>query len=213
MLRVTVTTVVLLCFGAANLASAEMYNFYGITNNRSADTAIGAAQLSVEVTSAGSGLVDFMFRNIGGSASSITDIYFDDYVLLQYHSLTNGSGVRFARYASPSELPGANNLNPDFNTTSGLAFDSDSPVQPNGVNPGEWLRIRFSLRNNQTFADVLSDLTLGALRVGLHVQGFAGGGSESFVNTPTPVPVPLPGAAALGVLGLGLSARLRRILG
>jgi MYXO-CTERM domain-containing protein len=46
------------------------------------------------------------------------------------------------------------------------------------------------------------------LRVGIHVQGFADGGSEAFINDP-PV-VPLPGAALLGVLGLGTAGGLCR---
>ena len=33
-----------------------------------------------------------------------------------------------------------------------------------------------------TFADVANDLSSGALRIGIHVQGFDGGGSESYIN-------------------------------
>jgi len=42
-----------------------------------------------------------------------------------------------------------------------------------------------------------SPKTVGSLRIGIHVQGFDGEGSESFVNTP------VPGAVLLGLLGLG----------
>ena len=48
--------------------------------------------------------------------------------------------------------------------------------------------ITFDLQNGGTLQDVLDDLADGRLRIGLHAQGFAGGGSESFVNTPLPEP-------------------------
>ena len=41
----------------------------------------------------------------------------------------------------------------------------------------------FSLEDGQTY-DVLDDLDSGDLRVGLHVQAFCRGGSESFVTGP-----------------------------
>ena len=59
-----------------------------------------------------------------------------------------------------------------------------------------------------TYADVLSELASGALRIGIHVQGFASTGSESLINTPE------PGTALLLALGLGgLAAGRRRVLG
>ena len=182
-------------------AKAATLSFFCITNNNAGDCAIGASQLTVNVSDAGGGQMLFHFKNMaGGSASSITDVYFDDGSLLALASVTNGPGVSFSQYASPPNLPGANLISPAFETTAGFLADSNPPVQPNGVNPGEWLKIYFSLQSGGTFNDVINELGDGRLRIGIHVQGFSSGGSESFVNVPATVPVP----AAVWLFGSGL---------
>jgi hypothetical protein len=76
-----------------------------------------------------------------------------------------------------------------------------SPAQPLGVNAGESLGIIFNFMPGETIPDVVDEQTSGELRVGIHVQGFAFGGSESFVNVPVPEPTGLAlFAAAAGVL-------------
>jgi hypothetical protein len=167
----------------------------------------------VEVTDLGGGQVLFDFMNVGPNASSITDVYFDDGTLLGIAGLIDADdgiggdpGVDFSPGASPPDLPGANNVSPAFQTTAGFSADSDPPAQPNGVNSGQMLGIVFDLQGGGTFADILAELTNGDLRIGLHVQGFTGGGSESFVNNP----IPEPTTALLFGLGLaGLAARRR----
>ncbi|MCK0506837.1 PEP-CTERM sorting domain-containing protein [Aromatoleum anaerobium] len=165
-------------------AAAIPLSFTSITNNNAGDADIGEAQLTVDVTDAGSNQVSFLFANVGLDASSITDIYFDDGTLLGIASIINGLGVSFSQGASPGDLPGGNGITPAFETTAGFLADSDPPAQPNGVNPGEQVTIIFDLQGGGTFADVLSELGTGELRIGIHVQGFASGGSESFINTP-----------------------------
>lgn len=164
------------------------------------------------VTAVGSTQVSFQFQNSGPAASSITDIYFDDGSLLGIASITNGTGTSFSQGASPGDLPGGNNISPAFQTTAGFLADSDPPTQPNGVNPGEFVTIVFDLQSGKTFADVLSDLSSGALRIGIHVQGFTGGGSESFVNTPTPPPPPIPEPGTVLLLGTGLAGAATRLI-
>jgi hypothetical protein len=194
--------------GFASTAQADTFNFSCITNNDAQDCQVGLLQLSVEVLAAPAGQVQFIFRNAGPAASSITDIYFDDGTLLGLASITNGSGVDFSQDASPGNLPGGTSISPAFEATTGFTADSNAPTQPSGVNPGEVVSIFFTLQAGGTLADVISELYSGELRIGVHVQGFLPDGSESFVNTvPT---VPLPAAVWLLLGGLGGFGALRR---
>jgi hypothetical protein len=111
--------------------------------------------------------------------------------------------VDFSAGASPGNLPGGNNVSPVFSASTGLTADSNPPAQPNGVNPGEFLEIVFAANAN----DVLDAINGSTLRIGIHVQGFSGGGSESFINRPNPVPEPttmlLLGLGLIGLAGVG----------
>ena len=183
-----------------------------------ADGAIGEAQLFVELTDLVGSQVEFTFTNTGPEASSITDVYFDDGTLLGIASITNTVGlVEFSQFATPPDLPGGNNVVPAFETTAGFSADSDPPAQPLGVNPGEFLGITFDLQTGGDFDDILDELESGDLRIGIHVQGFASGGSESFINNgmfdpppEPPCPIPAPSALILGGIGAGLVNWLRK---
>ena len=193
-------------------ASAVTVGFTKITNNGNTNV---ASQLSVDVTAGASGTVNFkFFNNVNvGTASSITDIYFDDGTLLAIASITDsGGGVAFAAPASPGNLPGGNNASPAFVTTAGFSADSDAPVSANGVNAAtEWVKINFTLQGGQTFADTIAALTNGNLRIGLHVQAIgATNGSDSFVNKPVPEPTTLL-LSAIGLAGVvGYTLRRQR---
>jgi len=211
-------------------SSTYSYSFVGVTNTSLDNTASGEASLSVEVIDLGfsseeqTNQVAFKFTN--ASSSSLTDVYFDDGTLLGIAKITDsGSTVAFTQFADPKNLPGATNLNPDFQTTVGFSLDSNAQggVPANGVSAGEWLTVTFNLQSGQAYANVLNALTLpnnggtGDLRIGLHVQSFSSGSSESFVNTPDGVASPVPEAqtTAMMLAGLGLvgfmTARRRKV--
>jgi hypothetical protein len=196
----------------AQVEAAPTYSFVNITNNNAGDAAIGEAQLFVEIFDLGT-QVNFTFTNIGPEASSITDVYFDNGSLLGIASIDDSDpGVDFEQDASPPDLPGGETVVPPFDVTAGFSADSEPPAQPNGVNPSEYLGIVFDLVGGGTFADVVDELATGELRIGIHVQGYASGGSESFINHcgNGVVVIPAPGALVLCSFGAGCIGWLRR---
>ncbi|MBI1313469.1 PEP-CTERM sorting domain-containing protein [bacterium] len=217
---ITFAALAALVFSATSAEAGWTYGFAGVTNNSPVNTAIGENQLAVEVVRLRrSSQVQLLFTNSGPDASSITDVYLDDESSLfsSIRSIQNYSGVSFSQGATPGNLPGGNNLEDPFVTTLGLNADSDPPVEKNGVNPGEKLGITLNLASGVSFSDVIAAINSAALRVGIHVQGFANGGSESFVNVnPTnpdgPPIVPEPTGLALAGIALGglLVKRRRR---
>lgn len=203
-----------LAFFVTSNAAAIPLGFSCITNNSAVDCGIGEVQLSVDVTDLGSGQVLFEFFNAGPANSSIADVYFDDGTLLGIAGLIDADdgalgpmgdpNVDFSEGASPGNLPGGNSVG--FVATAGFLADSDPPIPSNGVNPYQSLGVVFDLQFGGTFADVIAELTNGDLRVGIHVQDFDGGGSDSFVN----LPIPEPSAALLIGMGLSILASRRR---
>lgn len=161
--------------------------FKNITANKVADAATGEAQLKVEMNCTAP-TVSLKFTNAGPNASSITDIYIDESDLLDPGTIVDGTGVDFEWGANPGDLPGGNSASPPFKGTRHLDADSESPAQPNGVNPGEYVIVNYTLLDGKTCASLSDDFDSGAFRIGIHVQGFDGGGSESFVNGPPPPP-------------------------
>lgn len=211
--RGCVALIAVMCLAVAGHATT--LGFDAITNNSSQNIAIGEAQLSVSVTSYNANQVLFTFYNVGSAACSITDIYFDNgspaKTFLNMAGLIdkdNGSGgdagVDFSPLASPNNLPGGNSISPAFKTSSGLSADSDSPVSGNGVNPGEKLGVILNLLSGKNFNSVLAALGSGDLRIGIHVQSFKNGKSESFINKKPGGSMVVPEPTTMGLLAAGL---------
>ena len=181
-------------------AHALQFGFYNISGNSAVDAAIGEAQLYVEVTDPEGDQALFTFGNTGLEDCSITDVYFADGSLLGIASIDDSDGiVSFSQNATPGNLPSGKDITPAFETTAGFSADSDPPTQPMGVNPGESLGVIFTLQNGLGYTDTIGALRDGTLRIGIHVQGFESGGSESFVNN-------VPDASIMFLLGPSLFA-------
>lgn len=218
-LAATLIFATIVILGSTGTANAALYQFDSITNNNVGDAAIGEAQLSVDVFD-DSGLLTFQFFNQGTEDSSITQIYWDDDAsVLDGFAVPPGptspdAGVSFSIGASPGNLPAGMSITPQF--IADYSVGSNPPVQPNGVNPDETLFVPFDYSGE--FGAVTDALGAGTLRIGLHVQGFASGGSESFINIPNgngngngdcPV-IPEPGSIILGTIGLVSASFLKR---
>jgi len=150
--------------------------------------------------------VQFKFTN--NSVSSLTDVYFDDGTLLGIASISDsGAGVAFPSMLHRATCPRETMPRPHSRR---LPASAPTPIrsQPNGVTQYEWMVITFNLINGKTYADTIAALALpnsggtNDLRIGVHVQSYVGGYSESFINNP--VPVPEAETYAMMLAGLGL---------
>ena len=193
-LKVTLAAQLLLISSAV---FASTYNFTGVNANEVSVS----NQLSLDVTQTAD-KVDFKFINAtGGVNVFIGAIYFDFLNANLFTDLdqTGKSGTVSFTGVTPSNqnFPEGNSIS----FTTNAEGDRNGGAE-NGINTGEFLILTALLSPN---ADINSLLQSGGLRVGLHIQGFANKGSDSYVNTPNAVPLPaaawLFGSALLGFAG------------
>lgn len=194
-------------------AKAAFMTVSPVSSDDSMAAEIGSAQISIEVENAGmdpiSGdtLLEFSFHVDGPDQMAITQVYFDGGFLDMIVSIDDSDpGVAYQIDRGPPVLPGGKPRG--FNATDGLRAGAKPPTRHSGIDPGEWMTVTVSLQDGFTFADAVSALMDGSMRIGMHVQAFPDGSSLSFINDPL---VPAPGGvAALGVAGILVGGRRRR---
>jgi hypothetical protein len=208
-----------LAMGFAGTADAATFQFECISGAAVA-CGVGEASLSVELTDGGNDTVHLVLSNNDPGTSIATGIYIDDSRLVRKVTLTGGAGTNFRRGGKPSDLAGGSVVafHDDFR------FTARKPVDPNGVDGGESLALVLRLRDGVTYADVISALASGALRIGVHIadadpscvgsgtgpQCTGDPGSASFVNLPNPVPEPMAQLlGGLACVGLAIYGRRR----
>jgi len=194
----------------ATPAQATFFNFINITGNNPTDAAIGEAQLMVDITEVNPGHIQFTYMNIGPLYCSITDIYVEDQnkIFSKIDTIFNVPGlVEFSKNPKPGNLPGGKELSTPFKAVGALSLDSDPPTRHMGIDPGETLNIIYDLNNGLVLDNVINEISQNNLRIGIHVQGFESGGSESYVITHLPEPTSL----ALLTLGILMVQRCRSL--
>lgn len=197
MKRFAAVIAILVCFGSTSYG--VIYQFEIFTDNGPYNDSTGFYM----VVDNGGSLVDFTFYNDSAVQSSITNIYFDDGTLIgATQSITNGLGTYFVE-DGPGDLPNGNDYPGGFNADRVFNTEAEPPPPANGVNntgTGEWVTIQFALLGEGTFQEVLDELNSGALKVGIHIQDFPLGSSESAVNVPEPTTIVLFGLGGLALI-------------
>jgi hypothetical protein len=188
------------------------HQFAGIANNDPGNVAIGESQLLMTVFGVDGfpQYIDFLFENSGPEAYPIARVYWDDGdgpLLKSLVATSNGPGVDLSTTdPGPNNVPGWNAPGPESEVDASAG--AVSPTQRIVVKPGKIVKFRYELEPGKTFTDVPSELNPldSDPRGGVHVIGFAGGGSEAVLA------VPLPGTAWGGLAlfsGLGVVCLLR----
>jgi hypothetical protein len=200
--------VVLILMPTLTLGSAasavELTPFDCITDNDAGDCAIGESQLSATIVESGHDALLTIVMT-GDDDAVVEQLFIESSVVrhITFLGSTELGTVSFGSGALGGNLPGGNPVG--FDEAVNIAALPDAPLNGIGRHPQDDVSAQagaFLLDLGcSSFEDLLADL-----RIGVHVIGYASGGSESFTATP----VPEPGTAALlaaGLIGLAFAQR------
>lgn len=195
-------------FAAVSAVSAAPASAIGFSfgNIFGGDTVGDAYQnsFSFDVTENGLNSVLFNISNSGNAAASsmfIGKVLFDDngYLSNAVANINNTGDVRFTGGAGTDQLPqGGTGFTTDYAFTRDNGSGNKWAVQGS-----ESLGVSFT----GNYANVISALNSGSLKLGLHVQALPGGASDSYIssgnteNTPEPLTM-LAAGAAVGFGGM-----------
>ena len=194
--------------------AATSFNF-ACTEGSAGNCAIGVSDVSFSVAAVDANTIEFLITNSPMSTplnqqGSVTDVHVDvgttSFLNLGTAFLNEGTGVNFGIGASPPNLPGGNAIG--FSADFGA--DSESPGVPeNGVNGGEFLGLQFDLTTGSNINQVISAISSGSLRLGVHFQSV--GINEGSISLVSPIPEPQEWAMMMAGLGLVAAITRRRI--
>ena len=195
---------ILVCTLGVGSAFGALYPFEIFTDNGDYNDDPGI-NMYMDVHNGGN-IAKFTFYNDSTVQSTITNIYFDDGTLIgATMGIINGPGTDFDENdPSPSNLPGGNTIGFDADVEFNIGPEPAPPHNGiNNIGAGEWVTVEFELMGGGTLQDVLDELSDGSLRVGIRIQNFADGSSESGINE-------IPEPATICLFGLGGLALLRK---
>jgi Tol biopolymer transport system component len=162
--------VALLELGSIPASQAQVFTTHSINGSP-------AAHIRVTLQERPYGL-DLTLRNDGGPDAAVVGLYFDDRTAaIAGAQIINGQGVEFVQGGSPPELPEGQTLSPPFQTD--LHLTAAAPAPKEGVERGEHLTVKLSLRNGLVLKDFIKEMAFGRLRIG--VRAIAGPGAGNMV--------------------------------
>lgn len=193
---------------AVSAAPASAFSFGNIAGGDTPGDAY-ADSFSFNVIDEGTSVLFNIFNSGNSAASSmfIGKVLFDDngYLSNAVANINNTGEVAFTGGASDEQLPqGGNGFTTDYAFTRNNGGGNQWAVQGS-----ESLGVRFT----GNYANVISGLNSGALKLGLHVQALPGGASDSYISSTSnteATPEPLTMLAAGAAVGFGTMFKKQR---
>ncbi len=193
---------------AVSAAPASAFSFSNIAGGDTPGDAY-ANSFSFDVIDEGTSVLFNIFNSGNSAASSmfIGKVLFDDngYLSNAVANINNTGEVAFTGGAGNDQLPqGGNGFTTDYAFTRDNGGGNQWAVQGS-----ESLGVRFT----GNYANVISGLNSGALKLGLHVQALPGGASDSYISSTSnteATPEPLTMLAAGAAVGFGTMFKKQR---